>query len=82
MCEAARAAVGDTGSDSIASMVDLVLATQGLSMLTDAAGRVAHAVGAPDAQVVTYQVGFLNRRSSIGDEASSTDRPGGADRRR
>lgn len=58
MCEAARAAVVDTGSDSIASMVDLVLATQGLSMLTDAAGRVAHAVGAPDAQVVTYQVGI------------------------
>ena len=57
MCEAARAAVGDTGNDSIASMVDLVLATQGLSMLTDA-GRVAHAVGAPDAQVVTYQVGI------------------------
>ena len=58
MCEAARAAVVDTGSGSIASMVDLVLATQGLSMLTDAAGRVAHAVGAPDAQVVTYQVGI------------------------
>ena len=58
MCEAARAAVVDTGSASIASMVDLVLATQGLSMLTDAAGRVARAVGAPDAQVVTYQVGI------------------------
>ena len=77
MCEAARAAVVDTGSESIASMVDLVLVTQGLSMLTDAAGRVAHAVGAPDAQAVTTRSGFPNRRSSIGrSRPSSTDRSG------
>lgn len=58
ICEAARRAITDSGSDSIASMVDLVLATQGLSMLTDAAGRVAHAIGSPDAQAVTYRVGI------------------------
>ncbi|MEO0494551.1 MAG: hypothetical protein AAF081_14170 [Actinomycetota bacterium] len=58
MGAAARRAIADTGSDTVAGMVDLVVATQGLSMLTDGAGRVAHALGAPDAHAVTYRVGI------------------------
>lgn len=58
MIDAAQRAVADAGGRVVGSMVDLVLATQGLSMLTDAAGRVAHGVGAPDARAITYQVGI------------------------
>ncbi|MEM9204583.1 MAG: hypothetical protein AAGC53_23315, partial [Actinomycetota bacterium] len=58
MCEAARRALADAGAGAVGGMVDLVLATQGLSMFTDAAGRVAHAIGVPHAQAVTYQVGI------------------------
>ncbi|MEM9464735.1 MAG: hypothetical protein AAGA90_05160 [Actinomycetota bacterium] len=58
MAEAARAAIADAGSDAIADLVDLVLATQGLSMLTDGAGRVAAAIGRAGAEAITYQVGI------------------------
>ena len=58
MSEAARRALVDAGSDELAGMVDLVIATQGLSMLTDGAGRVATAIGRPAAEAITYQVGI------------------------
>ena len=57
MAAAARNALADAGDD-VGSLIDVVLATQGLSMLTDGAGRVAAAIGAPDADAVTYPVGI------------------------
>ena len=47
MIDAAQRAVAGAGGRVVGSMVDLVLATQGLSMLTDAAGRVATASAPP-----------------------------------
>ena len=58
MSEAARRAVTDSGGAAFGERVDLVLATQGLSMLADGAGRVAAAIDRPEATAVTYQVGI------------------------
>ncbi len=55
---AARNAIADAGGHDLAATVDLVLVTQGLSMLTDGAGRIAAAIGAEHARAVTYQVGI------------------------
>jgi acetyl-CoA C-acetyltransferase len=57
MITAAQGAVADAGA-GLGEVVDLVIATQGLSMLTDGAGRVATAIGRPDATAITYQVGI------------------------
>ena len=59
LCDAAIAAVADAGSGpKLPELVDLVLVTQGLSMLVDGAQRIAAAIGAPRARTVTYQVGI------------------------
>lgn len=50
--EAARQAVADTGASGVAPAVDWIGATRGLSMLPDAARRVAEALGRDD-QVMT-----------------------------
>ena len=52
-------AIADAGTGTeLASTVDLVMVTQGLSMLVDGAQRIAQAIGAPRARPVTYQVGI------------------------
>ncbi|MEM8706529.1 MAG: hypothetical protein AAGE98_08730 [Actinomycetota bacterium] len=58
LSQAAANAIADAGVDGLAGAVDLVLVTQGLSMLVDGAGRIADTLGAPHARVVTYQVGI------------------------
>ncbi len=58
MIQAAERALDDAGSGTLGDMVDLVLATQGLSMLTDGAGRVATAIGRSEAAAITYRVGI------------------------
>ena len=54
----AAAALDDSGVSGLASTVDLVLVTQGLSMLVDGATRIAAGIGAPKARTVTYGVGI------------------------
>jgi len=59
LVEAVVGAIADAGAGTgLASTVDLVVVTQGLSMLVDGAQRVAQAIGAPRARPVTYQVGI------------------------
>lgn len=56
---AAVDAVADAGAGAeLSTKIDLVLVTQGLSMLSDGAQRIARALGTPDARSVTYQVGI------------------------
>ncbi len=58
LCEAARKAVLDSGVARLGELVDLVLVTRGLSMLTDGAGRIAATIGATQATAVAYEVGI------------------------
>ncbi len=59
LVDAAIGAIANAGADAtLSEMVDLVLVTQGLSMLADGAQRIAAAIGRPDARAVTYQVGI------------------------
>ena len=55
---AAVSAVADAGGRGLGATVDLVLVTQGLSMLPDGARRVAAAVGAPAARAIAYRAGI------------------------
>lgn len=58
LVDAAIAAVADTGVSGVAPTIDLVLVTQGLSMLEDGARRIAAALGASGARTITYPVGI------------------------
>jgi acetyl-CoA C-acetyltransferase len=58
LVEAARQALTDAAGTQLASHVDLVLVTRGLSMLDDGAARIADAIGSPEASVVAYEVGI------------------------
>lgn len=59
LVDAATGAIADSGGGAeLSELVDLVLVTQGLSMLVDGAQRIAAAIGAPNARAVTYQVGI------------------------
>lgn len=55
---AAERAIVDAGAPQLGETIDLVLVTQGLSMLVDGAGRIARGIGAEGARCVTYQVGI------------------------
>jgi len=60
MIEAAQNAVADSGAPAaaLASQIDLVLVTRGLSGLPDGANQIAAALGASDALGVAYEPGI------------------------